>query len=230
MSYIFAKRNKYLIFLFEAWHRIQVFLGAMFLTAALFLLLPLMQTIKEAPEPDLIVQSVDTAYVPPPPPPEEKVEKEVKSEEKPPELKEESQPLDLAQLEMALNPNAGFSDSWMGGDFAVKLNTVVAAGSDGSGEEALFSLADLDQQPRAIYQPGPVLNAQIRKKAPGTVYLIFVINETGRVENPKVQKSSDPIFENSALSAVKQWKFEPGKRNGKPVKSRMRIPISFPKG
>jgi protein TonB len=230
VSYVFAKRNKFLVFIFELWHRIQVILGALLLTTTLFLLLPLIQTIKKAPEPDLIVQSVDTAYVPPPPPPEEKVEKEVKSEEKPPELKEAAPPLDLAQLELALNPNPGFSDSYTGGDFAVKLNSAVTSNSDGGNVDGLFSLADLDQQPRVIYQPGPVFNAQLRKKTPGTVYVLFIVDQGGRVENPIVQKSSDTSFEASALAAVKQWKFEPGKRNGQAVKFRMRVPISFPKG
>ena len=118
----------------------------------------------------------------------------------------------------------------MGGDFAVKLNTVAANGSDGNGLDGLFSLADLDQQPRVIYQPGPLLNAQVRKKAPGTVYILFIVDQNGRVENPIIQKSSDPVFESLALAAVKQWKFEPGKRSGKSVRFRMRVPISFPKG
>ena len=45
-----------------------------------------------------------------------------------------------------------------------------------------------------------------------------------------VQKSSDPVFETPALAAVKQWKFEPGKRNGQAVRFRMRVPINFPEG
>jgi protein TonB len=45
-----------------------------------------------------------------------------------------------------------------------------------------------------------------------------------------VQSSSDPVFEAPSLAAVKQWKFEPGKRNGKPVRFRMRVPITFPEG
>jgi protein TonB len=38
------------------------------------------------------------------------------------------------------------------------------------------------------------------------------------------------VFEAPALKAVKQWKFEPGKKNGKAVRFRMRVPITFPKG
>jgi len=59
--------------------------------------------------------------------------------------------------------------------------------------------------------------------------VLFVVNERGHVENPIIQKSTDPVFERPALNAVKQWRFEPGKRNGEPVRFRMRIPITFPK-
>ena len=113
----------------------------------------------------------------------------------------------------------------MGGDFALELNTLTAAGDDGAG---LFSLADLDQAPRAVYQPSPALSKKLLKRGPGKVWIIFIVNERGRVENPKVQSSSDPLFERPALAAVRKWRFEPGKRDGKAVSSRTRIPISFP--
>jgi protein TonB len=203
-----------------------VVVGAAGLTLVFFLVLPMMQTIGRPPDTDLIVTDVSAANVPPPPPPpEEEPEKEPDKEEPPPELTEEAPPLDLSQLELALTP--GSSDGWLAGDFAVKLNT---AASDTDDVDALFSMADLDQKPRVIYQPSPALNAKLRKKAPGTVYVIFVVDARGRVENPVVQKSSDPVFERPALAAVKQWKFEPGKRNGKPVRFRMRVPIIFPEG
>ena len=201
-------------------------MGAVMLTLAFFLVLPVIQAISKPPAADAMVRGVDTELPPPPPPPEEEPEEEEEEpEEKPPELEEEVQPLDLSQLELALNP--GFSDSWLGGDFAVKLNP---AGGDGEDVDAIFSLADLDQKPRVIYQAQPVLNAKIRKKAPGAVWIIFIVDQRGRVANPKIQSSSDPVFERSAMNAVKQWKFEPGKRSGEPVQFRMRVPITFPKG
>jgi protein TonB len=213
----------------ELRHRFLVAVGSVALTFLFFIVQPLMQTMSKAPVADMVLQSVDTANVPPPPPPpEEEPEKKVEQEEKPPELTESAPPLDLSQLELALNPNPGFGEGF-GGDFAVKINTVAANGS-GDPVDALFSMADLDQVPRVIYQPGPTINDPLRKKAPGTVYILFIVDQSGRVENPLVQKSSDPVFENPALAAVKQWKFEPGKRNGQPVRFRMRVPISFPKG
>lgn len=208
-------------------HRLLVIVGAAVLMLAFFLVLPLMQTINKPPTTDLLVQSVETAKLEAPdPPPEPEQEEEPEPEETPPELVEETAPLDLSQLEMALNPTLG--EGLLSGDFAVKLTTVASDKKDV--DAALFSIADLDQKPRVIYQPGPVLNKDVRKKAPGTVYIIFVVDNRGRVENPIVQKSTDPVFEKPAMNAVKQWKFEPGKRNGQAVRFRMRVPITFPKG
>jgi periplasmic protein TonB len=208
-------------------HRLWTVLGAIGLSLIFFLVLPLMQTITQPRDMDMELTEVDGVVEPPPPPPPEPEPEEQQEEEPPPPaLAEEAPPLDLSQLELALNP--GFSGGWMGGgDFAVSLKTIASEGDD---MDSIFSMADLDQKPRVIYQPGPALSAQTRRKAPGTVYIIFVVDQNGRVVNPAVQKSTDPVFTKPALAAVKQWKFEPGKRNGKAVRFRMRVPITFPKG
>jgi protein TonB len=221
-----VQRRKTVSFLRRVVHQSTVLVGSSALTAVFFLVLPLIQAIAKPPSTDLLLTAVDTANLPPPPPPppEAEPEKEPEPEEQPPELAEEpQQPLDLAQLELALNP--GMGDGGLGGSFAVQLNAVTTRAEE---VEALFTLADLDQEPRAIYQPSPVSTAQLRKKAPGTVHILFVVDQQGRVENPRVQRSTDPVFEKPALAAVKQWRFEPGKRNGQAVRFRMRVPVTFP--
>jgi len=208
-------------------HRVLVLVGAVGFALGLFLVLPLIQAISATPLADSELRSIDTANLPPPPPPppeEEKKEEEPEPEEKPPDLEEVSQPLDLSQLELALG--GGIGDGWMTADFAVKLDTKVASAQE---SEALFSLEDLDQKPRVVHQPGPKLDKALRQKAPGTAYVLFVVDPSGRVENPTIQSSTDPIFEKPALAAVKQWKFEPGMRKGQPVRFRMRVPVTFPK-
>lgn len=221
------QKSRPFFFFREVFQRVISLLSAAGLTLALFLVLPLMQHLSKPPQSDLVVRAVDTAKLDsPPPPPKEKHQEEIEPEEIPPELQESVKPLDLSQLEMALNP--GLSDSLLGGDFAVNLNTAVS--SQTQDVEALFSIADLDQKPRIVYQPSPILTKEMRSKLPGTVYIIFVVDQQGKVQNPIVQKASDPVFEKSAINAIKQWKFEPGKRNGRPVRFRMRVPITFPKG
>ncbi len=207
--------------------RVLTVLGAVTMTTTFFLVLPIIQAISAPPANDLVLNTVETAMEPPPPPPpEEEIEEEEPEEEEPPQLEEQAQPLDLSQLELALDPG-GLSDGWTTGDFAVDLGSVTDGAKD---VDALFSLADLDQAPRAIYQPSPVLDAKVRKKAPGTVYILFIVDERGRVQDPIVQSSPDPVFERPALNAIKKWRFEPGKRKGEAVRFRMRVPITFPKG
>jgi protein TonB len=199
-------------------HGILVLLVGLAFALVLFLLLPFLQAISATTPADTTLRTVATADVPPPPPPPEQEpeqEEQQQEEAKPPELSEEAPPLDLSQLELALNPGMGVA---------------AAGGGSGGGDEvdSLFSLADLDQQPRIVYQPGPNVTADMRKKLPGSVSVLFVVDQQGRVENPIVQKSTDPVFEKAALNAVKQWKFEPGKRKGQAVRFRMRVPITFP--
>ena len=65
------------------------------------------------------------------------------------------------------------------------------------------------------------------KNIDGVVTLIFIVDETGRVINPRVEKSSHPEFDSPALEAVRQWKFEPAIKGGQRVSCRMRVPIRF---
>lgn len=199
-----------------------VMLGATVLSLACFLVLPLLEAISQGPRPDLTLVPVDTAALPPPPPVEDEQPPEEKPEEKPPELAEDAPPLDLEQLEMALS--AGGEGSGLGGDFAIKIQGLGGGGDDG---DSVFSLKDLDQKPREVHRPAPVLSAALRKRRPASVTVLFIVDENGRVENPIVQSSSDPAFEAAVLTAIKQWKFEPGKRGGKAVRSPLRQLFKF---
>lgn len=202
--------------------------GAIAMTLAFFLVLPLMQTINKPPENDYVVREINTAEIEPPPPiPEEQEPPEPEQpEERPPELSEA--PPDLSQIAISLNPGMGAGGA--GAAVLPDFKKMVAAQENGSG---IINFSELDQRPRVIYQPGPSITPRVRRKARsmggGKVYIIFMVDESGRVQNPIVQQSTDKVFEKPALAAVRQWKFEPGKRKGKPVRFRMRVPIQFPK-
>lgn len=209
-------------------HGVAVAVGSLGMTLGCFLILPLTQTIGAKVEADLDVRSASIAEVPPPPPPPEpEPEKPQDQPEQPPELTEQAPPLDLSQIELALNP--GMGGGWASGDFGVRLSAQTLATASGKDVDALFSINDLDQKPRAVYQPSPQRDAKLKKRGGGTVNILFIVDQRGRVESPQVQSSTDALFEPAALAAVKQWRFEPGKRAGQPVRFRMRVPITFPK-
>jgi TonB family protein len=53
------------------------------------------------------------------------------------------------------------------------------------------------------------------------------VSERGRVESPRIESSSDPVFNEAALAAIKQWRFDAAQRRGKPVRSPNRQTFSF---
>jgi len=61
----------------------------------------------------------------------------------------------------------------------------------------------------------------------GTVLINTFINEKGDVAWAEIFKSENPIFDSSALNAIKQTKFIPGKQKRKNVKVQIVIPVSF---
>ncbi len=61
----------------------------------------------------------------------------------------------------------------------------------------------------------------------GTVKLRVSISAEGRVEQVEVLSSFDPAVTESAIIALKQWKFEPGIRDGTPVPMQVVIPLQF---
>jgi protein TonB len=124
-----------------------------------FLVLPLMQAITSTPEGGL-----DRAFggapleVPPPPPPieEEPEEEQPEPEEKPPELTKPSRSRSTRPARARAQSRHG--DGLDGSRATSRSSSSVGPGGGAeraTAVDALFSLADLDQKPRVIYQPAP---------------------------------------------------------------------------
>src|SRR5262245_13749827 len=182
------------------------------------------------------------------PPPDKNVEKKdeiEQQEEKPPDAAEiirsielsaaaQAPALEAASLSAiadALNGSAGG-----GGDFAEALTFASGGKIGGTGKagvleqtmEKAFSLDEIDQKPRAIFQASPIYPSEMRgKKIEWVVTLIFLVDASGKVTNPKVEKSSASAFDRPALDAIKRWKFEAGVKGGQRVPCGMRETIRF---
>jgi len=62
----------------------------------------------------------------------------------------------------------------------------------------------------------------------GVVLVAAEILPDGRVGNTKIRKSSGyAVLDQSAIEAVKPWKFEPAKKSGKPFAVWVELPIKF---
>jgi TonB family protein len=77
-------------------------------------------------------------------------------------------------------------------------------------------------QVRPVYPLGLSMDGET-----GEVTVSFIVDTNGDVQDASVLKSSDPDLSAAALAAVKQWKFSPGRRNGRLVKTRMQVPVIF---
>lgn len=86
----------------------------------------------------------------------------------------------------------------------------------------------LDNKPRTRSQTPPAYPMEARHSGlTGEVWVEFVVDQSGHVKTARVVRSSSSIFESATLRAVQLWRFEPGKRNGRPVSFRMVAPVVF---
>ncbi len=62
----------------------------------------------------------------------------------------------------------------------------------------------------------------------GRVFVAFTVGPDGRVRNPKIMKSLQPLFDAEVLRVVRMMpNFKPGRQNGEPVATGITVPITF---
>jgi TonB family protein len=82
--------------------------------------------------------------------------------------------------------------------------------------------------PVSIYKVQPQYTAEARAAHyQGTVVLYVEIGPDGMASNIKVQRSLGLGLDEKAVECVKQWKFKPGQKGGKPVPVAATIEVNF---
>jgi periplasmic protein TonB len=82
--------------------------------------------------------------------------------------------------------------------------------------------------PKPLETPEPEFSEEARKsKYQGVVVLNAVVGVDGRVHDARVARSLGMGLDEKALDIVKRWKFEPGKKDGRPVPVAMSLEIQF---
>lgn len=64
----------------------------------------------------------------------------------------------------------------------------------------------------------------------GTVYVEFVVDETGAVSSPRILKGVHPMLNKEAIKAVERLVCTPGRQRDKPVKVQLTLPVRFALG
>ena len=67
----------------------------------------------------------------------------------------------------------------------------------------------------------------MRTKVSGDVKLQAIIGVDGQIEKARVTESLHPELDAEALKTMDQWKFEPGKLNGVPVRVLVEVMMTF---
>jgi TonB family protein len=80
-----------------------------------------------------------------------------------------------------------------------------------------------------IHYVPPQFPLSARKKAlSGWVDVQFIVNKDGSVSDPSVAEAEPAgVFEQSAMEAVRKWRYRPTLRDGQPINQRARVRVRF---
>lgn len=207
-----------------AWRSV---VAAVTITGAIFLIIPYLETLSQAPRDMATIRSIETTTLPsPPPPPPPPPINEPQPITKPPKPK-------LTLPEQALTPLQAAMDLSMalghlGGDFAVNFSISDTSLSE-QVQQLIFEISDLDDPPRPLTRLKPLYPPQARmRRIEGFVALEFLVDPAGQVRNVQViDAQPGDLFTASAIQAIERWRFSPGTRGGEPVTTRVRQKVEF---
>ncbi|MFI5116340.1 MAG: energy transducer TonB [Terriglobales bacterium] len=82
--------------------------------------------------------------------------------------------------------------------------------------------------PKALYAPDPEYSEEARKaKYQGTVVLWLVVSADGKPQQIKVQRQLGMGLDEKAIEAVRQWRFEPARKDGQAVPVMINVEVNF---
>jgi TonB family protein len=108
-------------------------------------------------------------------------------------------------------------------------------------ESALKDKKPIKADPDPVYEPGgditrpklvhsvePAFSTKSNEAfIEGTVTVSAVVSTHGNLTDMQVVKGLSAAQNRSALDALKEWRFEPGTKDGKPVNVRIKIQVDF---
>jgi periplasmic protein TonB len=118
--------------------------------------------------------------------------------------------------------------SGYGGGVGVGTGPGVGEGRGGGTGGGLFHVGGGVSAPRAVFAPDPEYSEEARKaKYQGTCVLWLVVGPDGRPRDIKVSRTLGLGLDEKAIEAVKQWKFDPAMKDGKPVAVQISVEVTF---
>ena len=192
------------------------------------LLLPVAVALPAAPK--LVEHPLPAAPSPPAPPPARTLEAQAAAPlETPSSIEAEPTTFEAAPFEAAVaGADAGGAIGGVTGGVAGGTGTgLSAAPEEPSAATGPFRVGDEIARPRKVKDvrpvyPQPAMSARVG----GNVLIEATIGVDGKVHNARVVRSI-ALLDQAALDAVRQWEFEPSRRNGEAVAVTMVIIVTF---
>jgi protein TonB len=94
-------------------------------------------------------------------------------------------------------------------------------------EETVYDIGPGVTPPRVIKQVNPRYSTSKGVRAVGSVIIALVVSSKGMPKDPHVVKGIDTDLDQSAVDAVKEWRFAPAQKNDKPIAVRVSVEIRF---
>jgi TonB family protein len=94
-------------------------------------------------------------------------------------------------------------------------------------DEPIYDLGPGVTAPRVIKQVNPHYSTDRGVRAVGSVIIALVVSSKGVPKDPRVVKGIEKDLDQSAVAAVKEWRFAPAQKDGKAVAVRVSVQIEF---
>jgi periplasmic protein TonB len=113
---------------------------------------------------------------------------------------------------------------------AVGIALAVVSPTLAQQDDTIYEPGNGVSMPKLVKEVGPRYTADaLRRGVTGAVMLQCVVDRKGVPTNPEVVQSLDDELDKIALKALRQWRFEPGKKDGKAVLVRVQVNMAFKK-
>ena len=112
-----------------------------------------------------------------------------------------------------------------------RVTTRPGASLPASGMQVIRGSAVVDVPPKFVSGAAPIYPiTRLRLREPGFAVISFVVDETGRTRDFRVEKTNYSFFGTHAIAAIQNWRFRPATKHGRPVSCRVRIPFRYSVG
>jgi TonB family protein len=124
--------------------------------------------------------------------------------------------------------SGGGIGSGSGGGVGVGHGPGVGAGTGGGIGGGVYKVGGGISAPQAISAPDPEYTEEARRaKTQGTCILWLIVDAAGKPRDVKVVRGLGYGLDAKALEAVRQWRFQPSLKDGKPVDVQISVEVAF---